>query len=114
MQIVKDKSNGGIIVIEFTEEKLNELKNVDIGKVDINTLVDIRDIKVNRHLKQPERILSYIGQVKNPYCFRYGEYTVKVSFMESGKTLNDCLKLYIENIITGQIGGTEICGTGLL
>lgn len=101
-------------MIEFTEEKLNELKNIDINKVDINTLVDIRDIKVNQHLRQPERILRYIEEVKNPYCFRYGDYTVKVSFTESGKTLNDCLKLYLENIITGQVGGIEIGGTGLL
>lgn len=45
-----------------------ELKNVDVTKIDINTLVDIREVKVNQKLPQPERVADYIKQIKNPYC----------------------------------------------
>ena len=35
-----------------------------------DTLVDINDISVNKHLPKPERIKEYIRQIKNPYCFK--------------------------------------------
>nr|WP_308628997.1 hypothetical protein [uncultured Eisenbergiella sp.] len=92
----------------ITLEYLDELKKVDIKEVDINSLVDIRDVKVNLHLKQPERIMDYIDQIKNPYCFRHGGYIVKIGFCDSGKSLNDCLKSYVEQVTRGQIGETAL------
>lgn len=89
-------------------EHLDELKNVDVKEVDVNSLVDIRDVKVNLHLKQPERVLDYINQIKNPYCFRHGDYIIKIGFCDSGKSLNDCLKLYVEQVTRGQIGETAL------
>lgn len=91
------------MIIDNLAENLQELKNVDICKVDINTLVDIQNVNVNRHLKQPERILDYIEQIKNPYCFRHGDYVIKVSFSENERTLDDCLKAYVNQITMGQI-----------
>lgn len=80
------------MIIDNLAENLQELKDVDICKVDINTLVDIQNVNVNRHLKQPERILDYIEQIKNPYCFRHGDYIVKISFAENKVTLTERLK----------------------
>lgn len=52
-------------------------------------LVDIRDIRIDASLSQPERIRSFLEQVKNPYHFRVGEVTVKVSYSDCGCSLND-------------------------
>ena len=46
------------------------LKRVDVREVDLDTLVDIRDIKIDESLSREQRMADFIRQVKNPYCFR--------------------------------------------
>ena len=53
-------------------------------------LVDIRDVEVDSSQDQPERIRSFLRQIKNPYCFKVGEVVVNVAYTEGGATLNDC------------------------
>ena len=53
-------------------------------------LVDIRDVEVDGSQDQPERIRSFLRQIKNPYCFKVGEVVVNVAYTEGGATLNDC------------------------
>lgn len=72
-----------------------KLKNVDIRTVDPSTLVDIRDVKVNTDLPKPERIADFIKQIKNPYCYKCGKMIVKVSFSNTGETLEDRLESYL-------------------
>lgn len=55
-------------------------------------LVDIRDVSVNRELPKEERIADFVSQIKNPYLFKCGKYTVKASFSENGQTLEECIK----------------------
>ena len=69
--------------------------NFDIRDVDRSTLVDIRDVKVNTALPKRERILDFIRQIGNPYCYRHGKYVVKVSFSDTGISLEDRLEGYI-------------------
>ena len=52
-------------------------------------LVDIRDIHIDTSLPQSERIRSFIKQVKNPYHFKVGKVTVKVSYSDCNCSLND-------------------------
>jgi len=56
-----------------------------------DTLVDIRNVIVDKTLPRDERIAEYVRQIKNPYCFRCGEFIVNTSFAEAGPTLEDCL-----------------------
>jgi len=46
-------------------------------------LVDIRDISVDKNLSREERIAEYVRQIKNPYCFRCGNFTVRAQFAEN-------------------------------
>lgn len=64
--------------------------------IDINSLVDIRDVKVDTSLPVPERIKSYLDQVKNPYYFRVGDVAVHVCYTENGPTLQEILEGYAE------------------
>ena len=55
-------------------------------------LVDIRDVSVDQRLPKEERIAEFLRQIKNPYCFRCGKFTVRARFAENGVSLEDCLK----------------------
>ena len=63
--------------------------------IDINDLVDIRDIKIDTSLPVPDKIESYYRQIKNPNCFRHGDTIVHVSFLETGPSFRDRLKQYL-------------------
>lgn len=74
---------------------LEEMKNIDIRTVDRDTLVDIKDVKVNPNLSKVERMADYINQIKNPYCYKCGKITVKVSFANTEETIADKLESYL-------------------
>lgn len=66
------------------------MKQEHRNKKDAQPLVDIRDVKLDSSLEQPERIRSFLQQIKNPYCFKVGNVVVNVAYTEGGSTLNDC------------------------
>ncbi len=54
-------------------------------------LVDIRSVHVNRELPREKRIADFVTQIKNPYHFKCGQYTVHVGFTANGATLEECI-----------------------
>ena len=81
----------------LTEDKINSLREIDVRSVDPDTLRDIRDVKVNVELPKRERMLDFIKQIGNPYCYRHGKYVVKVSYTDTDVTLQDSLLSYIRS-----------------
>ena len=81
----------------YTREEIEAMQNVDVRTVDPDMLRDIRDVTVNADLPKRERILDFIRQIGNPYCYRHGKYVVKVSYSNSGKTMEDCLLAYLRS-----------------
>ncbi len=75
----------------MTEKEWEAMRKVDVRTQDIESLRDIREVHVQPELEKRERVLNYLGQIQNPYCFRCGKYVVKVSFAETDVTLEDCL-----------------------
>ena len=61
-------------------------------QTDSTELVDIRDISVDSSLPKRERVTEYIRQIKNPYHFKCGKFTVRAKFAENGVSLEDCLQ----------------------
>ena len=55
-------------------------------------LVDIRDVSVDRSLPKQARVAEYVRQIKDPYHFKCGKFTVTVKFADNGITLEDCLQ----------------------
>jgi len=74
---------------------LQKMRDIDIRLVDLNTLVDIKDVEINTSLPHDERALDFIGQIKNPYCFKVGKAAVKISFSDTAATVEDCLEKYL-------------------
>ena len=64
-------------------------KVIDSKNEMLDSLVDIRDIKIDRSLPLEERVRSYLEQIKNPYKFRVGETVVRVSYANNQTTIND-------------------------
>lgn len=82
--------------ISLTAADIDEMQAVDLKTVDRSTLRDIRDVEVDTGLPKRERILDYIRQIGNPYCYRHGKYTVKVSFAGTDATLEDRMLSYLQ------------------
>ena len=80
-----------------TEQELEAMRTVDVHKVDPETLRDIRDVQIKTELPKHERMLDFLRQIGNPYCYRHGKYVVKVSFAETDVTLEDRLPSYIRS-----------------
>lgn len=63
--------------------------------IDRDSLVDIRDVTIRTELPKRERLLDFIRQIGDPYCYRHGKYVVRVSFTDTDVTLEERLTDYI-------------------
>lgn len=79
-------------------QELKELAGVDICTVAKESLVDIRDVKIDVSKSREDRISDYIRQVKNPYCFQCNGIIVKMNFCQSEGTLEDKLAGYFLSV----------------
>ncbi len=55
-------------------------------------LVDIHTVSVSKDLPKEERIAEFVRQIKNPYCFRCGDFTIRASFASDGVTIEERLQ----------------------
>lgn len=60
--------------------------------LDSGGLADIKDVSVDKNLSREERIAEFIRQIKNPYHFKCGDFTITAKFSEDGVSLEDCLQ----------------------
>ena len=81
----------------LTEAELKKMQAADPRLVDRSALKDIRDVQINAELPKKEHILDFIRQIGNPYCYRHGDYVVKVSFADTDITLEDRMLSYIRS-----------------
>ena len=81
----------------LTCEELKAMQEVDVRTVNGEALRDIRDVEINASLPKGERILDFIRQIGNPYCYRHGDYVVKISFTDTDVTLEERMLSYIRS-----------------
>lgn len=79
----------------LTPADIDRMQAVDLRTADRSRLKDIRDVTVDTGLPKKERILDFIRQIGNPYCYRHGDYVVKVSFADTDVTLEERMVSYI-------------------
>lgn len=78
----------------ISSNALLAMSQVEISNVDPRILTNIGTVVINQSLPHEKKILSYVHQMKNPYCFISGDITVKVRFTGNGKTLSESLVNY--------------------
>ena len=81
----------------LTKETINAMRDVDIRMVDPDSLRDIRDVHVRTELPKRDRMMDFIRQIGNPYCYRHGKYVVKISFTETEVTLEERMLSYLRS-----------------
>ena len=74
---------------DISKIDIDVMRSVDVRTVDPMTLVDILDTKVDPNKPLPERMLDFIRQIRNPYCFRCGDTIVKVSYTDTTATMEE-------------------------
>lgn len=72
-------------------EEFEEMKNVDVRTVDVHTLEDIDQVKVDKSLPKEERMLDFVRKIKNPFCFICNGMVVKTSYADKGESLENVL-----------------------
>lgn len=73
----------------------NSMREVDIRTVDPDTLIDIRNVRINTALPKRERLSDYLRQIGNPYCYKCGKMVVKVSFADTDATFEEKLESFL-------------------
>lgn len=69
------------------------------NKVKSNELVDINDVVIDPALDKDKRVQSFVQQIKNPLCYRCGNYVVKISFSDNEeRTIEDCFEDYLKSL----------------
>ena len=81
----------------LTVSDLKKMQSVNPETVDRSALKDIREVHINTELPKKERILDFIRQIGNPYCYRHGDYVVKAGFADTDVTLEDRMISYIRS-----------------
>ena len=69
-----------------TMESLRQMAQTDLRNVNRKELVDIK-----KDLSQRERMVDFVSQIKNPYCYLDRGMVVKISFAGENR-LEDTLK----------------------
>lgn len=81
----------------FDSNYLNQCSTADIKSCDTASLVDLRDIQIDNDKPVAERVNDFIKQVRNPYLFKVGDITVKVSYGD-GKPLSDAVAAVFKEV----------------
>lgn len=81
-------------------EKIMEVIFMNTGnKVKLSELVDINDVVINPALDKDKRVQSFVQQIKNPLCYRCGNYVVKISFSDNEeRTIENCFEDYLKSL----------------
>lgn len=85
-------------VLGITSEELDAMETVDVRTVDINTLTDIRDIKIDTKLPVEKKLALFAEQTNNLFIHRIGDYVVKVRFQKEGPTIDDKMEEYLRHL----------------
>ncbi len=75
-------------------QKLRDMAETDIKTVSKESLVDIKNVRIDMEKEKQERISEFFRQIKNPYCFVCNGMIVKISFNSNEKTLEEKLESY--------------------
>lgn len=85
-------------MFDLTGEEIAAMASVDVRTVDIDTLTDIRDIKIDTKQPVEKKLAAFAGQTNNLFIHRIGDYIVKVRFQEEGPTIDDKMEEYLRHL----------------
>ena len=66
-----------------------------LAYANIEQLVDINDVSVDKNLPKNERLAEYTRQIKNPHHFKCGKFIIIAKYSNNGISLEDRIKSII-------------------
>ncbi len=85
----------------ITSSELEVMSKQNIEAINRKELADLSAIHIRQDLPQVEKILDFLEQIKNPYCFLCGDVPVRVCFTDNGPKLSQTLENYFIRIKQG-------------
>lgn len=85
-------------IFHMTQSDLAELRQVDVRTVPLDSLADIKAIRINAKMPGEQRMAEFFSQIKNPYCFKVGKIAVGISYSDDGVSLEQCLENYLQTL----------------
>ena len=80
--------------MRLTAQEIEQMKSVDIGAVDKETLADASGFTFDPMLPKETRAQRMLEHFKNPYCFRLGDMVIKLEFADDGPSLQELLTAF--------------------
>lgn len=81
----------------INSKQLSQMSRQDIKELKKETLIDISTIKTDSTLTQEQKIIAFLEQLKNPYCFLCGNTPVRVCYSDQAPALEEILtKFFIQ------------------
>ena len=75
-----------------------EMSAIDPRKMDMLELVQLNSVHLDPNITQKERCNQFVEQIKNPYCYMDGKVKVKISFTDTERSMDDCVRSYLSGI----------------
>lgn len=85
----------------ITSSELEDMSQQNIETINRKEMAELSAIHIRRDLPYEEKILDFLEQIKNPYCFLCGDIPVKVCFTDNGPKLGQTLENYFVRIKQG-------------
>lgn len=83
---------------DLSQVDFGALRKVDVRTVDPDTLVDIKELDIDKTLPREQRMVEFVRQVKNPYCFKVGKVAVSVGYSGDGVTFEQRMEHYLQTL----------------
>ena len=78
---------------------LQQIRNIDIRTVDLDTLVDAASVSADMGLPKQERMRDVASQMGgNPYFLRSGDIAVQVSYADTPISLDERMEGYLRTL----------------
>lgn len=85
----------------ITNKQLEEMSRQNIETINRNELADISAIQIKQDLPHNEKVIAFLEEIRNPYCFLCGNVPVRVCFSDNGPKLGQTLQGYFIRIKHG-------------
>lgn len=85
-------------VFDLSQVDFEALRQVDVRTVDPDTLVDIKELDIDKTLPREQRMAEFVRQVKNPYCFKVGKVAVSVGYSGDSVTFEQRMEHYLQTL----------------
>ncbi|MDL2288546.1 hypothetical protein LJC32_04105 [Oscillospiraceae bacterium OttesenSCG-928-F05] len=85
----------------MTTSQLETQSRQNIETINRSELADISAIHIRQDLPHNEKVLAFLAEIKNPYCFLSGDVPVRVCYSDDGPKLGEILQNYFIRIKQG-------------